>query len=76
MAPQTLGVYEGVWAEAAGVRPLPGVDHPVPLEAGGVFVGLAAVFTLVGSDRRRQCEYRQSLTGDGASYLTSLCVAM
>jgi len=50
VSPQTLGVNEGVGAETAGVRPLARVDHPVPLEAGRVFVGLPAIATLVRSD--------------------------
>ena len=45
-----LRVDEGFGAVLAGVRPLARVAQPVPLEAGGVLVGLAAVAAVIGPE--------------------------
>jgi hypothetical protein len=57
VTPQSLRVDESLRTVCAGVRPLAGVPQPVSLEAGRVFVRLAAVGAMVRPENNRLGKY-------------------
>jgi hypothetical protein len=58
---QGLRIDESLRTVCAGVRPLAGVPQPVSLEAGRVFVRLAAVGAMVRPENRSGKFYSQTL---------------